>query len=190
MRRLVIAVLFPFLLLAGCSHGRGSPPGGSGGAGPGGQGGASGEGESGCPVSVPACPTTPDTALGDVGEGDSASALDGATGADGARTAFRVYPPEIEWSGPAGMGIGNTITVTAIVDLTDLSATFSSGSSMFFNNSCPPRLASGQSCTLTVTPCPAGSYSSHQESGTVVIRAGGEHAESTTVPVHASCYSS
>jgi hypothetical protein len=104
--------------------------------------------------------------------------------------AFTVYPPEIRWSGAAGYSKINTITVTANVDLTALSASLSSGGYLVFVNGCPASLASGQACTVSVTVCPAGTYSAHQESGEVVIRTGGDHGQSVTVPVHASCTSS
>jgi hypothetical protein len=109
---------------------------------------------------------------------------------DGAIAAFTAYPPEIDHSGSAGYASASTITVTAAVDLAELSATFSSGSQMTFVNSCPSSLASGKTCTLSVTTCLAGTYSTHQESGQIVVRAGGEHSYSVTISIRAHCYGS
>jgi hypothetical protein len=116
----------------------------------------------------------------------AAGALDQAEG--DAATPFIVYPLEIQASGQAGYGDRHTITITANVDLTGLSAG-SSGGSIPVVSQCPTSLTAGQTCTLTVITCPSGTYSSHQESGGVDIRTSGEHSQSTFVPVHATCYS-
>lgn len=118
----------------------------------------------------------------------AAGALDQAEGDAATPPAFTVYPLEIQVSGQAGYGDRHTITITANVDLTGLSAT-SSGGTIPLVGQCPTSLAAGQTCTLTVITCPSGTYSYHQESGGVDIRTSGEHSQSTSVPVHSTCYS-
>jgi hypothetical protein len=177
MSRLGKASLFVVLVFVSCSDGSGTPA-------------IDDSGEVGTG-------TNPDASVADAGEtagvaagSDFCGILDGATCDDAANmtAAFTIYPSEIRWSGPAGYGASNTIRVRANVDLTDLSATFSSGGSMAFANNCSASLASGQTCTVSVTTCLTG-YSAYQESGEVVVRTGGEHGQSLTVPVHANCYS-
>jgi hypothetical protein len=104
--------------------------------------------------------------------------------------AFTVDPPAVDWSGSAGFGAANTVTIRANVNLTGLSVSISSGSNMPLTNNCATSLASGESCTVVVTTCATGTYSTHQESGQILIRSGGEHSQSVTVPVSANCYSS
>jgi|GEM_PF-4117679 len=171
------------LVFAACSDGSGIlANGGSGGAGTGGHGGTSVE-------TLDASISRAEEDAGGAG-GNSGAVLDGATCCDAANAPpFAVYPQEIRWSGSAGYGEVDTITVRANVDLTDLSATFSSGGNIFFVSSCPASLAIDETCTVSVTMCPAGTYSAHQDSGEVLIRSGGEHSHSVTVPVRAYCYS-
>ena len=119
----------------------------------------------------------------------AADALDQAEGDAANPPAFTVYPLEIQASGQSGYSEWHTITITANVDLTGLSAT-SSGGTLPLVGQCPTSLAAGQTCTLTVITCPSGTYSSYQESGGVDIRTSGEHSQSTIVPVHSTCYSS
>jgi hypothetical protein len=184
MARFGKALSFVVLIFTGCSDGNGIPANAdSGGAATGGHGGVGVE---------PSDASISHAEEGAVGEGgDSGAALDGATRGDAANApAFSVYPQEVEWSGSAGYGEVDTIRVRANVDLTDLSATFSSGGDILFVSNCPASLAIDETCTVSVTMCPTGTYSAHQDIGKVLIRAGGEHSYSVAVPVRAYCYSS
>jgi hypothetical protein len=178
------AVSFIVLVFAGCSDGSGIPAnGGSGGAVTGGHGGT------GVETLDASISHAEEDAVGAGGE--SGTVLDAATCCDAANAPpFTVYPQEIRWSGSAGYGKVDTITVRSNVDLTDLSATFSSGGNIFFVSRCPASLAIDETCTVSVTMCPVGTYSARQDNGEVLIRTGGEHSHSVTVSVHAYCYSS
>jgi hypothetical protein len=131
-----------------------------------------------------------DIAVSDVAAKDVAVDERTVDEVDSGLAAFTVSPPQIEHSGSAGYSSVSTITVFAAVDLTKLSVTFSSGSQMTFVNSCPTSLASGKTCTLSVTTCLSGTYSTHQETGQIVIRTGGENSHTVTIPIRAQCYGS
>jgi hypothetical protein len=129
---------------------------------------------------------------GGAGDGGATGALGGAGGGGATDTsaAFEVYPPEMRESVTAGYGKRTTVTITANVELTQLSVTLSSGSSIIgLTGQCPETLAAGQACTIEVVLCGAGDHSSAQASGSLLIRTGGDHSESVTVPISVSCYS-
>jgi hypothetical protein len=101
---------------------------------------------------------------------------------------FKVSPSEIELSSvPVNASFTRTITITAAVDLTDISAAVSSEDyplQLDLTNKCASTLAAGESCTIDVSiyvSSPPG-----QRSGGVIVRAG--NGQSEGVPISATVY--